>query len=78
MNLARYDLTTILNTAKRQVSIPYATSIYYSVVTVLKGLLITFGIILITILFSSSKSVGPIDFPEKTYKTFISLLNYSK
>lgn len=54
-------------------SIPYATSIYYSVVTVLKGLLITFGIILITILFSSSKSVGPIDFPEKTYKTFISL-----
>ena len=38
-------------------SVPYAASIYYSVVTVLKGLIITFGIILITILFSSSKSM---------------------
>ncbi|WP_242297731.1 hypothetical protein [Bacillus cereus group sp. BfR-BA-01382] len=54
-------------------SVPYAASIYYSVVTVLKGLIITFGIILITILFSSSKSMGPIDFPEKTYKALISL-----
>ncbi|MBJ8016972.1 zinc ribbon domain-containing protein [Bacillus cereus group sp. N34] len=53
--------------------VPYVTSIYYSIVTVLKGLLITFGIILITILFSSSKSMGPIDFPEKAYKVLLSL-----